>query len=140
MHVSNTRLDIYISSQTIFVDFVVIVEVVLEVWCASDESVLFLFYSGLVGHSSGQVDLSKWVQSVWVSGEDEVCELLELGGSWSGLGKYGVCVAEISFSNKVFFSAVCRLRKFLMSLSINVLGIRRPEDKVSVLVRSLLAM
>ena len=80
------------------------------------------------------------IVDVWVSGEGEVCELFELGGSWSDLGKYGVCGAEISFSNKAFFSAVCRLRKFLMSLSINVLGIRRPEDKVSVLVRSLSAM
>ena len=60
-----TWLDIYISSQGIFVDFLVIVHVVLEGCCAPGESVLLLFSSGLLGHSSGQVDPSQWLQSVW---------------------------------------------------------------------------
>ena len=86
------------------------------------------------------------IVDVWVSGEEELCKLSELeksetGGTWgSDLGNYGVCGAEISFSNKRFFSEVCRLRKFLMYLSMKVLGIRRPEERVSVLVRSLCAM
>ena len=60
-----TWLDIYISSQGIFVDVVEIVHVVLEGCYAPGKSVLLVCSSGLLGHSSGQVDPSQWVQSVW---------------------------------------------------------------------------
>ena len=50
---------------------------------------------------------------VWVSGAGEVCELFELGGSWSVTGKYGVCGAESSFLTKHLFQQFVVYGNFL---------------------------